>query len=76
MRVEQQLAAAEDEERSEAERLDGELRVVELVASTVDPEIVAVLETIGVKIRRWNEYYNDLEHCALDGRTPNEVLYS
>jgi len=28
------------------------------------------------KIRRWNEYYNDLEHCGLDGRTPNEVLYS
>jgi transposase InsO family protein len=27
------------------------------------------------KIRRWNEYYNDLEHCALDGKTPNEVLY-
>lgn len=28
------------------------------------------------KIRQWNEYYNDLEHCSLDGRTPNEVLYS
>ena len=27
------------------------------------------------KIRCWNEYYNDLEHCGLDGRTPNEVLY-
>lgn len=27
------------------------------------------------KIRLWNEYYNDLEHCSLDGRTPNEVLY-
>lgn len=27
------------------------------------------------KIRRWNEYYNDLEHCSLDGKTPNEVLY-
>jgi len=27
------------------------------------------------KIRKWNEYYNDLEHCGLDGRTPNEVLY-
>ena len=26
------------------------------------------------KIRRWNEYYNDLEHCSLDGKTPNEVL--
>lgn len=27
------------------------------------------------KIRKWNEYYNDLEHCGLDGKTPNEVLY-
>jgi len=26
------------------------------------------------KIRVWNEYYNDLEHCGLDGETPNEVL--
>jgi transposase InsO family protein len=28
------------------------------------------------KIRVWNEYYNDLEHCSLDGKTPNEVLSS
>jgi len=28
------------------------------------------------KIRQWNEYYNDLAHCSLDGKTPNEVLYS
>lgn len=27
------------------------------------------------KIRVWNEYYNDLEHCGLDGKTANEVLY-
>lgn len=26
------------------------------------------------KIRQWNEYYNDLEHCSLEGKTPNEVL--
>lgn len=26
------------------------------------------------KIRRWNEYYNDLEHCSLGGKTPDEVL--
>lgn len=26
------------------------------------------------KIRVWNEYYNDLEHCGLNGKTPNEVL--
>ena len=27
------------------------------------------------KIRVWNEYYNNLEHCSLNGKTPNEVLY-
>jgi transposase InsO family protein len=27
------------------------------------------------KIRLWNEYYNNLEHCGLEGKTPNEVLY-
>jgi len=26
------------------------------------------------KIRIWNEYYNNLEHCSLNGKTPNEML--
>jgi transposase InsO family protein len=26
------------------------------------------------KIRMWNEYYNNLEHCGLNGKTPNEML--
>jgi transposase InsO family protein len=26
------------------------------------------------KIRLWNKYYNALEHCGLDGKTPNEML--
>jgi transposase InsO family protein len=26
------------------------------------------------KIKRWNMYYNDLEHCGLKGKTPNEFL--
>ena len=26
------------------------------------------------KLRRWNIYYNDLEHCGLNGKTPNEFL--
>lgn len=26
------------------------------------------------KIRAWNEYYNNLEHCSLNGKTPNEML--
>lgn len=28
------------------------------------------------KMRKWNEYYNNLEHCSLNGKTPNEVLFS
>lgn len=27
------------------------------------------------KISVWNDYYNNLEHCSLDGKTPNEVLF-
>lgn len=26
------------------------------------------------KMKRWNIYYNDLEHCGLNGKTPNEFL--
>ena len=26
------------------------------------------------KIKKWNMYYNDLEHCGLNGKTPNEFL--
>lgn len=26
------------------------------------------------KIRRWNTAYNNLEHCGLNGKTPNEML--
>ncbi|MBT4894868.1 transposase [bacterium] len=26
------------------------------------------------KIIVWNDYYNNLEHCGLDGKTPNEML--
>lgn len=26
------------------------------------------------KMRRWNIYYNDLEHCGLNGKSPNEYL--
>jgi len=31
-------------------------------------------EELKYKIRLWNMYYNDLEHCALAGKTPNEYL--
>lgn len=26
------------------------------------------------KIKAWNDYYNNLEHCGLNGLTPNEFL--
>lgn len=26
------------------------------------------------KIRQWNTYYNNLEHCGLNGKTPNQFL--
>jgi|SRR3989344_3342045 len=28
------------------------------------------------KIRKWNNRYNNLEHCSLNGKTPNEMLKS
>ena len=31
-------------------------------------------EDLRYHIRLWNMYYNDLEHCGLNGRTPNEFL--
>jgi transposase InsO family protein len=31
-------------------------------------------EELKYKIRLWNMYYNDLEHCGLNGKTPNQVL--
>lgn len=27
-----------------------------------------------IKLRKWNNYYNDLEHCSLNGKTPNEMV--
>lgn len=32
------------------------------------------LEELKLKLRLWNMYYNDLEHCGLEGKTPNEML--
>jgi len=32
------------------------------------------VQDLKTKIRTWNEYYNNLEPCSLDGMTPNEVL--
>lgn len=27
-----------------------------------------------IKLRKWNMYYNNLEHCGLNGKSPNEFL--
>ena len=32
------------------------------------------IEGLKKKIRIWNQEYNNLEHCGLDGKTPNEML--
>jgi transposase InsO family protein len=32
------------------------------------------LNDLKKKLRLWNTYYNDLEHCGLNGKTPNEFL--
>lgn len=32
------------------------------------------LKELNQKIRTWNEQYNSLEHCALNGKSPNEML--
>ena len=31
-------------------------------------------ENLRYRVRLWNMYYNDLEHCGLNGKTPNEFL--
>jgi len=32
------------------------------------------VKDLKVKIKKWNDYYNNLEHCSLNGKTPNEML--
>jgi transposase InsO family protein len=32
------------------------------------------LKELKAKIRIWNEKYNNMEHCRLNGKTPNEML--
>lgn len=34
------------------------------------------IENLKYKLRLWNMSYNNLEHCSLGGRTPNEMLAS
>ena len=32
------------------------------------------LKMLEYKLKLWNMYYNDLEHCGLNGKTPNQML--
>lgn len=32
------------------------------------------LMSLKIMLRKWNNYYNDLEHIALNGKTPNEMV--
>jgi transposase InsO family protein len=34
----------------------------------------ATIEELNYKLKLWNMYYNDLQHCALNNKTPNEYL--
>lgn len=39
-----------------------------------DRNYFKTLEQFKHKLKSWNIYYNNLEHCALDGLSPNDVL--
>jgi len=39
-----------------------------------DRNTFRTLKELKKKIRIWNEEYNNLEHCGLNGKTPNEML--
>lgn len=42
--------------------------------SFYDRKRFKTLEELEYKLKLWNMYYNDLEHCGLGGKSPNEVL--
>jgi len=39
-----------------------------------DRNKVETLKDLERKIKSWNQEYNNLEHCGLNGKTPNEML--
>lgn len=42
--------------------------------SFYDRQTFHSLPDLQQKLLQWNAYYNDLEHCGLGGKTPNEML--
>jgi transposase InsO family protein len=39
-----------------------------------DKHTFVSVKDLRTKVRTWNMLYNDLEHCGLNGKTPNEAL--
>jgi len=39
-----------------------------------DRNIFKTIRELKARIKVWNEQYNNLEHCGLNGKTPNEML--
>ncbi len=39
-----------------------------------DSATFASVQDLRTKVKKWNTLYNDLEHCGLNGKTPNEAL--
>ncbi|HDH07442.1 MAG TPA: transposase [Candidatus Moranbacteria bacterium] len=37
-------------------------------------EKVSSVEVLKYRVRLWNMYYNDLRHCGLNGKSPNQFL--
>jgi len=42
--------------------------------SFYDQLVFKSFEELRYKLKLWNMYYNDLEHCGLNGKTPNQAL--
>jgi len=42
--------------------------------SFYDKNTFTNLEELKYKLKLWNMYYNDLQHCGLNNKTPNQVL--
>ena len=43
-------------------------------AKLYDQTVFRTVDELKYKLRLWNMYYNDLEHCSLNGLTPNQAL--
>lgn len=43
-------------------------------AKFYDKNVFKTVDELKYKLRLWNMYYNDLEHCGLNGLTPNQSL--